>query len=104
MIDIREDSATLSSKMPCFSSDLLCAVSNLTTNNMSITVENTIDDDNGSVMAYSYPNHTIQLFGLISNTTYKCCVIAINDSNKEQVGEPMCYTFITIASLHSKGT
>ena len=104
MSDIKVDSATLSSKMPCFSSDLLCAISDLTTNGMSVTVENTTDNNNGSVMAYSYPNHTIQLFGLNSSTIYKCCVIAINDSNMTQVGEPVCRTFTTTASLHSKGT
>ena len=95
MSDIREDSATLSCEMPCFSSDLLCAVSDLTTNNMSVTVEYTTDNDNESVMTYSYRNHTIQLLGLNSSTTYKCCVIAINGSNMEQVGEPLCHIFTT---------
>ena len=104
MSDIREDSATLSFETPCFSSDLLTSVSDLKTNNMSVAVQNTTDTYNGSGMAYSYPNHTIQLFGLNSSTIYKCCVIAINNSNMEQVGEPVCHNFTTSASLHSKGT
>ena len=99
VIDITEKSATVISEMPCHSPDLLCALSNLilltATNNMSVTVENTTDNGNGSVMAYSYPDHTILLSGLSSGATYSYCVIAVNDSNNEQVGTPMCGSFIT---------
>ena len=76
--DITENSATVISEMPCYSPDLLCAMSYLTTNDKSVTVEYTIDNGNGSVMAYSYPNCIILLSGLSSGTTYNYCVIAVS--------------------------
>ena len=95
---IREDSATLSSEMPCFFPDLLCAITDLTTNNMIVTVKSTTDNDNGLVMAYSYPNCIILLSDLNSGTTYNYCVVAINATTMVQVGEPVCGNFTTNVS------
>ena len=92
---IREDSATLSSEMPCFSPDLLCTVTDLITNDMIVTVKNTTDNDNELVMTYSYPNCIILLSDLNSGTTYNYCVVAINATTMVQVGEPVCGNFTT---------
>ena len=96
--DIREDSATLTSEMPCFFPDLLCAVTDLIINDMIVTVKNTTDNDDELVMAYSYPNCIILLSYLNSGTTYNYCVVAINATTMVQVGEPVCGNFTTNVS------
>ena len=98
MSDITKDSARLISELPCFSPNLQCAISNLTLNDESVTVENMTmtNNDNGSVMAYSYPDHTILLSGQESGRSYHYCVIAVSDTNNMMpVGKPMCGNFIT---------
>ena len=102
--DITEDSAKLNSETPCLSSDLQCDIFTLTTNNMSVTIENTTNTP-VSLMLYSYPSCTILLTGLKSDTTYSYCLIAINDTTNDtkvvQVGKPMCGNFTT--STHNEG-
>ena len=88
--------------MACFA-DLLCFISTLKINDMDVDVENTTDNGNGSMMAYNYPNHTILLTGLKSGTTYNYCVIAMNATNMEEVGEPMCGNFTTAATSCTGG-
>ena len=102
--DMTEDSAKLNSETPCLSSDLKCDIFNLTTNNMSVTIENTTNISVSSIL-YSYPSCTILLTGLKSGTTYSYCLIAINDTTNDtkvvQVGKPMCGNFTT--STHDEG-
>ena len=103
--NITENLATVNAEMPCSSPDLECFLSDLKINNMNVTVNNiTSSNDNGLMMAYSHPSHTIQLSGLNRSTTYNYCVIAINATNATdatngtemmEVGKPMCGVFIT---------
>ena len=110
--DIAENSATLNAVLPCSSPDLKLFLSNVTLNNMKVTVKNisdTTDADNESV--YSHPNHAILLKDLKSDTTYNYCVIAINATNATnvtyttnatnmmQVGKPMCGNFTTSKNI-----
>ena len=89
------DSATLICELPCFSPDLQCVISNLTTNNMNIKVPITTGPVTGSVMSYSYPTQAITLNCLNSSTTYNYCVIATNITNMVEVGKPLCGSFTT---------
>ena len=98
--DITENLATLNAEMPCSSPHLECFLSDLAIDNISVTVNNiTNNNDNGLVMKYRHPNHTILLSGLNSGTTYNYCVIAIINGNNatemKKVGKPMCGTFTT---------
>ena len=88
--------------MACFA-DLLCFISTLKINDMDVDVENTTDNGTGSMMAYNYPNHTMLLTGLKSGTTYNYCVIAMNATNLEEVGEQMCGNFTTAAPSCTEG-
>ena len=96
MSDITENSATLICELPCFSPNLRCVVSQFTTNNMDVNVASGSGQVTGSLMAYSYPTHTITLSCLNSGTTYNYCVVATDATNMGQVGEPMCGNFTTI--------
>ena len=61
-MDITENSATLICKLPCFSSNLQCVLSNFTLNSMDVNVTNSMrtGDITGSLMTYiqlSYSNY-----------------------------------------------
>ena len=103
--DITEDSAKLICELSCFSPDLQCVVSHLTTNNMDVNLKIACQVT-GSVIAYSYPTQTITLNCLNSGTAYNYCVIATNATDMGQVGGPVCDSFTTriIASDDSDGT
>ena len=102
---ITENSAVLICELSCFSPDLQCVVSHLTTNNMDVKL-NMACQITGSVMAYSYPSQSITLNCLNSSTTYNYCVVATNATDMGQVGEPVCGSFTTriIASDDSDDT
>ena len=85
--------------MPCFS-DLLCTVSYSIMNDMDVTMENTTDDDDGSMMTYSYPNHILLLSDLNSGETYNYKVTAVSATNLAPVGEPMYGSFTTRSENH----
>ena len=91
---IAENSAMLICKLPCFSPDIQCVLSQF----LSCTDVNvTIDTGNitGSVESYSYPTQTISVSGLNSNTTYNYCVVLTNTTNMMMVGGPKCGSFTT---------
>ena len=92
--------------MPCFSPNLQCVVSQFTTNNMDVNAASGRGQVTGSLMAYSYPTQTILFIGLNSGTTYNYCVVATDDINMIQVGEPVCGNFTTgiITTDNSDGT
>ena len=94
--EITENSAKLISELPCFSSNLQCVLSNFTMNSMDVNVTNNVSNITGSLMAYSYPTHTINITGLDSGTTYSYCIVATNMTNMMEVGESMCGNFTTI--------
>ena len=94
--EITENSAKLISELPCFSSDLQCALSNFTMDSMDVNVTNSIGNITGPLMAYSYPTQTITVTGLNSDTTYNYCIVATNMTNMMEVGESMCGNFTTI--------
>ena len=93
--DITEDSATLICELSCFSPNLQCAISQFTTNNMTVNVASGSGQVTGSVMTYSYPTQSVSVSCLTSGTTYNYCVIATNATNMVQVGEPVCGSFTT---------
>ena len=103
--DITENSATLTCELSCFSPNLQCTMSDLTTNNTNVNVAGGSGQVTGSVTAYSYPTQNITLYCLTSGTTYNYCVIATNTTNMVQVGEPVCGSFTTniITSDRSDG-
>ena len=70
-------------------------MSQFTTNNMDVNVASGNGQVTGSLMAYSYPTHTITLSCLNSDTTYNYCVVATDATNVVQVGEPVCGRFTT---------
>ena len=94
-MDITENSAALTFELPCFSSNLQCVISHFTTCCTNVNVTNITGDITGSLMAYSYPTHTITLTGLNSDTTYNYCIVATNATNMMEVGEPVCSSFTT---------
>lgn len=101
-VDVRnltEDSASLICELPCFSPDLRCVISNITTNNMIVNVASTNGHIIGSLMTYSYPTQIITLNCLNSDTTYNYCVIATNITNMMTVGVPVCGNFTTMTII-----
>ena len=92
--DITENSATLTCKLPCFSPNVQCLLSQF----MSCTDINvTIDTGNitGSVESYSYPTQDMIISGLNSGTTYNYCVVLTNTTNMMEIGGPVCGSFTT---------
>ena len=98
-------SNTLECTLPCFSPNLRCNLSNITTNgvdavNIIVTNGNIV----GSVMSYSYPTQRITISNLIDNTTYNYCVVAIDMTNMMKVGEPVCGSFVASPQPTTTGT
>ena len=93
--DVMENSATLTCELPCFSPNLLCALSNFTLSSMDVNVTNSPGNITGSLMTYSYPTQIITLSGLNSGTTYNYCIVATDITNMMVVGEPVCGDFTT---------
>ena len=95
---ITENSATLTCELPCFSSNLQCVVSHFITSCTDVNVTYGASDITGSLMAYSYPTHTITVTGLNSGITYNYCIVAttvILLIIMMAVGEPVCDSFTT---------
>ena len=92
---ITENSATLMSEVPCFSSNLECVLSHFTLNNVDVNVTNSTSDITGSLMTYSYPTQTITLSKLNNDILYNYCIVAINITSMMEVGEPVCGSFTT---------
>ena len=94
--NVSTTSATLDCTLPCFSPNLQCNLSDITTNgvdavNINVTNGNIV----GSVMSYSYPTQRITISNLIPNTTYNYCVVAIDMTIMIKIGEPVCGSFTT---------
>ena len=62
---------------------------------MDVNVTNNTSETTGSLMAYSYPTHTITVTGLNSDTTYNYCIVATDITNMMVVGEQVCRNFTT---------
>ena len=92
-MDITENSATLTCELPCFSSNLRCVIFYSVTSCDDVSVTNNTGDITGSLMAYSYPTHTITLSCLNSDTTYNYCIFATDIT--DMIGEPVCGNFTT---------
>ena len=110
--DITENSATLISKLPCSSPELLCVVSHLATNNVDINMDIDVDVNvtttagyvSDPEVTYDYPAHIITVNRLNSSTTYDYCIMVVNSTNTTDmppVGKPMCGNFTTTITTKS---
>ena len=101
ILNSSHNSTIVKCDLACFSPELECVLSNITTNNVDVTslIMNTTSNITGSLTRYNYPTQLITLTNLTSGTTYNYCVVAINVTNMMEVGDPVCGSFSTNAMV-----